>query len=138
MSKRDVAPLCPSARARAGHILLGVIDRGGRVVFAPRELRVDAAFIDIARQGRTPEQRFRFASPCLERGCEKWDGHRCGVARVLRQEAPARMDPPASATPPACAIRPACRWHREHGDAICFACEWVVTERQNKGEDGDG
>jgi len=124
--------LCPSSRCEEGNILLGLVNAQGRVDFIAERLEIDAAFVAAAYEGRPPEQRFRFSSPCLKRGCEKWDGERCGVAKVLHERGPELLaNEPATALP-RCSIRPGCRWHGEYGDSICAICPWVITERGNR------
>jgi hypothetical protein len=132
----DVAKLCPSARCEAGSTLLGLVNAQGRIDFLAEPFAIDAGFVAAAREGRPPEQRFRFASPCLKRGCEKWDGERCGVAKVLHQRGPELLPPDEAAVLPRCSIRPRCRWHGEYGDPICATCSWVVTERGHQAEQG--
>jgi hypothetical protein len=60
---------CPSARCQAGAVLLGIVSPDGTVAYITPQVRVDQPFVDRARQGRTPEARFRFAQPCIESGC---------------------------------------------------------------------
>lgn len=127
----DPTKLCPSSRCDEGNILLGLVNAGGRIDFIPQRVEIDAEFVAIAKQGRPPERRFRFSSPCLTRGCEKWDGERCGVAKILHERGPELFPPEPEAGLPRCSIRPDCRWHGEYGDSICFACSWVVTESSN-------
>ncbi len=122
------AKLCPSSRCEVGNNLLGIVNAEGRIDFIAAPFTIDATFVAAAKEGRTPEQRFRFSSPCLKRGCEKWDGERCGVAKILSERGPELLPPDTASELPRCSIRPACRWHGEHGDSICYTCSWVVTE----------
>jgi hypothetical protein len=131
----DPNKLCPSSRCEEGNILLGVVNAEGRIDFIPERIEIDATFVAVAKSGRPPEQRFRFSSPCLKRGCEKWDGDRCGVAKILNEQGPHLLAPEPAPTLPRCSIRPNCRWHGEHGDVICSTCSWVVTERGNQLEE---
>jgi hypothetical protein len=128
MDRANNDTLCPSSGCKPGRILLGIIDASGRVRFMPEARAIDTTFVRAAREGRPPEQRFRFSSPCVTSGCDKWDGAQCGVARTLTEQSP---QPAVARTDalPSCAIRPHCRWHGQHGDDICFVCEWVVTSR---------
>ena len=132
MSESNPAILCPSSRCEEGNILLGIVNAEGRIDFIPERFEIDANFVAAAREGRPPEQRFRFSSPCLKRGCEKWDGERCGVAKILHQRGPELLPPEPASALPRCSIRPRCRWHGEYGDSICFTCSWVITERGNQ------
>lgn len=70
---------CPSARCQAGAVLLGIVSPDGTVAYITPQVRVDQPFVDRARQGRTPEARFRFAQPCIESGCGNWVADRCDV-----------------------------------------------------------
>ena len=87
MPDPNSAKLCPSSRCEEGNVLLGLVNEAGRIDFLPERVEVDAQFVAAAKEGRPPEQRFRFSSPCLKRGCEKWDGERCGVAKILHERA---------------------------------------------------
>jgi hypothetical protein len=128
MSGSNAAKLCPSSRCEEGSTLLGIVNAQGRIDFIAEPFEVDAGFVAAAKEGRPPEQRFRFSSPCLKRGCEKWDGERCGVAKVLNERGPELLPPNDAATLPGCSIRQSCRWHGEYGDQICYTCSWVITE----------
>ncbi len=132
MSAPDPVKLCPSSRCEEGNILLGLVNAEGRIDFIPGHVEIDAKFVEVAKQGRPPEQRFRFSSPCLKRGCEKWDGERCGVAKILHERGPDLLPPEPATAPPRCSIRPNCRWYGEYGDCICFTCSWVITEHGNR------
>jgi hypothetical protein len=134
MPGSKVAKLCPSSRCEEGSTLLGIVNAQGRIDFMAEPIAIDASFVAAAKEGRPPEQRFRFSSPCLKRGCEKWDGERCGVAKVLHERGPDLLPPDDAAMLPRCAIRPDCRWHGEYGDQICYTCAWVITERPDQAE----
>lgn len=119
--------LCPSSRCEEGARLLGIVQRDGTVAFTPDDIRVDAAFVQIARQGRKPESRFRFASSCQRKHCAQWTGERCGVAdAVLREITEAGISMPESL--PNCAIRSNCRWFLQAGANACRACQLVITD----------
>jgi hypothetical protein len=124
--------LCPSSRCEEGNLLLGLVNAQGRIDFIAERVQIDANFVAQAKEGRPPEQRFRFSSPFLKRGCEKWDGERCGVAKILHERAPELLTQEPAAALPRCSIRASCRWHGEYGDSICFTCTWVITERGNQ------
>ncbi|WP_315812362.1 hypothetical protein [Bradyrhizobium sp. SZCCHNR2028] len=130
--KPKSVPMCPSSRCADGNTLLGIVNAEGRIDFIPERFEVDAAFVAIARQGRPPEQRFRFSSPCLARGCGKWDGKRCGVAKILNEHGLELLPNERTVALPRCSIRANCRWHGDYGDAICAICAWVVTESGNR------
>src|SRR5690242_973104 len=85
MTKASDGPaLCPSAPGMPGAALIGVVQEDGRVTHLGTPLPVDAGFLDTARAHGPPERRFRFSSPCVERGCTQWDGQGCGlIDRIL-------------------------------------------------------
>lgn len=124
--------LCPSSPCQEGAILLGIVLRDGRIAFAADQLVVDADFVHVAAQGRAPEKRFRFASPCLRGGCEQWTGGRCSVIdSVLTDVAPS-----AGSELPACSIRARCRWFSQAGADACRVCPAVITDlRADAGQD---
>ena len=51
--------LCPSARCEEGALLVGIVQPDATVAFTPDEIRVDAAFVEIAHRGRFFELRRR-------------------------------------------------------------------------------
>lgn len=115
--------LCPSTRAAPGNALLGVVGADGRVGILGRPIPVDDAFLAVARQGRAPEKRFRFAGRCVRSDCRQWSDGRCGVIdRVLAMTG--EIDAPL----PPCGIRARCRWFAQAGGAACHACPEVVTD----------
>jgi len=117
--------LCPSARMKEGSVLLGIVLGDGRVAFAPDRLVVNREFVTTAREGRSPEKRFRFADACVQSGCVQWTGTRCGVIDDVLAELPAEGLP---AHLPQCSIRPQCRWYAQAGTEACRACPLVVTD----------
>ena len=121
----DERVLCPSARCEPNAILLGVVLPSGRVAFASSELRVDDSFVEAAREGRSPEKRFRFSRPCVQGACKQWTGSRCGVIDEV-QAAMGQRTPDTEL--PACVIRPRCRWFRQTGAEACAVCPEVITD----------
>ena len=124
------APLqCPSApidepRAK----VLGVVGADGRLIFAREPIAIDAAFKERARQGRNPNKRFRFVTPCIQSGCRHWQEGRCVVADIVTDEVTTASTPEELAAPlPACPIRPACRWYAQRGEEACRVCPQVVS-----------
>jgi hypothetical protein len=123
--------LCPSSRCEEGATLLGVVLPTGRVAFASTRLEVTEEFVQIARAGRAPEKRFRFASVCAKSGCRQWTGSRCGVIDSIMADRANRIDGDAAtddAALPACSIRAQCRWFRQSGRAACATCPEVITD----------
>jgi hypothetical protein len=118
--------LCPSAKAKVGSQLIGVRQNNGTIAILPQALPVDGEFLENARLfDEAPEQRFRFASKCVESGCVQWTGKSCGIAdemvRHLEKVAPDPLVRP-------CAIRPHCRWYKQSGAAACLMCKYVITQ----------
>lgn len=121
----EPAVLCPSSRCGPGALLLGIVQADGTVALAGERMEVDSTFVESARQGRSPEKRFRFARPCLKGGCKQWTGTRCGVidfvvARVSAELVGVELRP--------CAIRSQCRWFHQRGAEACAVCPLVITD----------
>lgn len=117
--------LCPSSRCQPGAILLGIVLSDGSVAFAKDRIAVDGAFVENARQGRAPESRFRFSTPCASSGCQQWTGNRCGVIdSVLDQVGRTGL----ADSLPECSIRGQCRWFDQSGSRACSICDRIVTE----------
>jgi hypothetical protein len=105
--------------------VIGVMGADGRLEYLRDRLEIDQAFIDEVSVDARPEQRFRFSGPCVEHGCEQWDGCRCTVIdRVMAQVEPPGGEP--SLQP--CAIRTACRWFDQTGPDACRVCPMVITD----------
>src|SRR5829696_2703093 len=120
--------LCPSARCEEGAILLGIVGKDGVVGYVSPLIRVDKDFVRQAYKGRTPEKRFRFSQPCIERGCLQWTDSRCGVIdRALQAKEEANATNTAIDVLPNCTIRPRCRWFAQVGHRACTVCPLVVT-----------
>jgi len=117
--------LCPSYTCKDGSILLGVVMRHGRVAFSADRIIVNQEFVDIAREGRSPEKRFRFGGQCIQSGCKQWTGNRCGVIDSVIEEEKERLD---YSSLPECSIRPECRWFDQRGAEACAICPEVITD----------
>jgi hypothetical protein len=121
--------LCPSAMCKPGNQLLGIIGRDGQVSMLETLITIDAQFVAMARLGRAPEKRFRFAATCLEKSCKQWGNGRCGVG----DEVVSKLTHPLSSEQQLiklenCAIRPACRWYSQSGASACAVCHQVITD----------
>ncbi|MFE6337354.1 hypothetical protein ACFVOK_29690 [Streptomyces sp. NPDC057798] len=116
--------LCPSAPAAEGAVILGVVNADGSIAYLGQRLIATREFVDIARIGREPERRFRFASPCRQDGCKQWVDGECGVPSRVKEILPAAA---AEDHLPRCSIRPQCRWYRQTGAESCRICPWVIT-----------
>jgi hypothetical protein len=102
----------------------------GRVAFSADRLEVDREFVETARQGRSPEKRFRFAGACVKGGCSQWTGSRCGVIDQVTET----MSDMAVAELPECSIRDTCRWFDQSGAEACGVCPLVVTDLMEETE----
>jgi len=126
----ESAILCPSWRCEAGASLIGIVLPNGTVAFSKDRIVVNDAFVEVARQGRSPEKRFRFTSTCKRAACAQWSDGKCGIVEVIigeHQVRAAGVDEPVML--PECSIRPHCRWHLQAGDEACYACPEVITDR---------
>ena len=104
-----------------------MVDSSGKVGYLTPAMTIDEGFVTRARRGGSPEQRFRFASACVEAKCEQWTGSRCGVIdRVLEVEGLDQAREEAAL--PRCAIRASCRWFAQAGAEACAACPLVITD----------
>lgn len=117
--------LCPSAPANVNAILLGVVRADGSVAFIKDRIKVTREFVDIAAASGTPENRFRFGSGCIERGCQQWSNGACSLPDRLA-ELVAPPDTP-DAPLPSCSIRDQCRWFEQRGADACRICPVIVT-----------
>ena len=120
--------LCPSARCEEGAILLGIVGGDGVVGYVFPPMEIDAGFVAKAREGRTPEKRFRFASRCAENDCVHWNQGRCGVIDTALAFISEQDEIPTVGTLRPCSIRHSCRWFAQIGPAACAACPLIVTE----------
>ena len=116
--------MCPSARCEEGSYLLGIVGADGVVGFILPPLPLDAAFVEQAHKGRSPESRFRFTNRCVESNCGFWTGSRCGVIDNVVETLPVQR---AESLRP-CMIRSQCRWFSQHGRSACDVCPLIVTE----------
>jgi hypothetical protein len=119
--------LCPSARCEPGALLLGIVLPNGRIGYTRERIAVDDEFVQIARQGRAPEKRFRFSSPCVQGACRQWSAGRCRVIDDVVAELESSQ---GAQILPECTIRPACRWFLQRGAAACRVCPLVITDRR--------
>jgi hypothetical protein len=129
----ESAVLCPSWRREAGASLIGIILPNGTVAFSKDRILIDESFVEAARQGRSPEKRFRFSSTCKRAACVQWTDGKCGIVDTIIQEhhesASGSEESPEGFELPECSIRPQCRWHLQSGDGACRACPEVITDR---------
>lgn len=123
MAKETI--LCPSSICIEGSALLGIVNAEGTVDILPDPIPVDEAFVEEANKGRKPETRFRFTNTCVQKECQQWNGHGCGVIDQVQkliniEESLQQL--------PACGIRSRCRWYLQNGATSCSACVYVIME----------
>lgn len=123
--KAEQKATCPSAAPREGAVLLGIVKRNGDVGLLGERMEIDHDFIQTAQEGRELEQRFRFASPCITKGCANWSGEHCMVLDIARKLA--QVQPENTGQLPACSIRPTCRWYMQEGARACHLCPKIIT-----------
>lgn len=119
--------ICPSAQGEAGAILLGIVGADGKIGYLTPQVTVNEEFLDVARRGRTPEKRFRFAGRCVESACAQWNGGRCGVIDAALNRKPGTTED-SQGQLPKCSIRPRCRWFSQQGRMACTACPLIITD----------
>jgi hypothetical protein len=124
--------LCPSARSDwEGSQVFGVVHgtvESPKVVYLKQ---VQPLLENIAKLNNrvAPEDVFRIAAPCEEKGCQHFDGQDCRlVMRVVEQL------PIVAANLPPCAIRRSCRWWQQEGGSACMRCPQVITDYHNPSE----
>jgi hypothetical protein len=116
--------MCPSSKCEEGAILLGVVMQDGHVAFPSDRLPIDSTFVQIARRGRSPEKRFRFAGRCVKSACKQWVGSRCSVIDKVMSDSGTSE----KRLLPECSIRTDCRWFLQSGEAACAVCPLIITD----------
>ncbi|REA63302.1 hypothetical protein DSL64_06730 [Dyadobacter luteus] len=116
--------LCPSYVSKPGAKLFGIQNSEGKIDYLKETITIDQTFVDTAQQGRTAEERFRFAGKCIEKGCHQWNdsAHQCGLVSAIIE----RMNSPLSDAPQHCPIRNRCRWFEQRGMEACANCNDVI------------
>jgi hypothetical protein len=112
MNKKELQ--CPSSSCKDGANLLGIVQEDGRICFASDVFRIDERFVQIAKNGRTPEKRFRFSNTCVNGACNQWTGNACGVIERLINVF-GEQNSPTPTNLPNCSIRSECRWYSQCG-----------------------
>lgn len=120
---------CPSARCEEGNKLIGIVNAGGEVAYLAPPVEIDADFVRVANEGRSPEARFRFAGHCAESACIQWDGSHCTIVDILLSAEKPLARQMQSGALPRCGIRKTCRWFSQAGPAACAICPYVVTDQ---------
>lgn len=125
--------LCPSAKAEAGAILLGVITPQEQVALLAEQVVINQEFIDVVSQEKSPESQFRFANRCVKTGCQQWASGRCGVIDAVMKVNPNLQLQDTHF--PLCSIRSQCRWYQQVGANACVVCPFIITDSQELTED---
>ena len=107
-------------------MLLGIVAARGEIAYITPNLPVTREMLVIFQEsGVPPENRLRFAGPCMGDRCVQWAGHRCGlIDRVVDHFG----DGDGTAPLPKCGIRATCRWFAQHGRTACASCPEVVRK----------
>jgi hypothetical protein len=117
--------LCPSSRCIEGSHLLGIVKEDGFVSIIKTKTIIDNEFVQIAKLGRNPEKRFRFANNCVTTKCKQWKDGRCSVIdKVIAIIAPKEIPDIL----PECPIRSECRWYKQCGSKACIVCSEIITD----------
>jgi hypothetical protein len=124
--------LCPSARAdgqdaRIFGVITGTVDNP-KVTYL-KQTRPSVEIISKLHDKVTPEEVFRVAATCEEKGCQHFDGQDCRLAMRIADKLPVVVN-----QLPPCAIRRDCRWWQQEGGAACVRCPQVVTDHYNLSE----
>jgi hypothetical protein len=117
---------CPSAPPEQGSVLLGIVAAPGEIVYITPNPPVTGEMLsNFEKNGIVPENRLRFAGPCMEHRCLQWAGTRCGlIDRVVDHFGPADGEDAL----PKCGIRNTCRWFAQQGRAACEACPEIIRK----------
>jgi hypothetical protein len=117
---------CPSAPPEPGSVLLGIVAAKGEIAYITPNIPVTQEMLDtFEKNGVPPENRLRFAGPCMGHRCVQWVGTRCGlIDRVVDHFGDRESTGPL----PKCGIRSTCRWFAQHGRAACSSCPEVVRK----------
>ncbi|OKH40859.1 nitrogen fixation protein [[Phormidium ambiguum] IAM M-71] len=125
-------PLCPSARPEwADSEVFGVVNgtvEEPRVTYLNERQPITDELIALC-DPVTPTEVFRIAAPCVNKGCQHFDGTNCRLVERVVQQLPTV----AEELPP-CPIRRNCRWWQQEGKAACMRCPQVVTDNYNPSE----
>ena len=121
--QKDV--LCPSSSCDDGSYLLGIVKEDRKVLIANDLIKIDSKFVQIAKLGRKPEKRFRFANNCITTNCKQWQQGRCSVIDIALD---ALSPKEILEELPKCPIRTDCRWYKQCGGRACIICPEIITD----------
>lgn len=120
--------LCPSYLAKPGAQLFGIVNSDGRISYLRQAVSIDATFVETAREGRPPEERFRFAGKCIKNGCHQWSDTK--QACTLVDHLITQMEKAVAESLPDCPIRNRCRWFHQRGQTACAQCDEVIRHHE--------
>jgi hypothetical protein len=122
---------CPSYIAKSGAELFGIINSEGQVHYLSESIVIDDDFVDEANKGRKPEERFRFAGKCIEKGCKQWETNTnmCGLTQKIIRTIN-NIDTLKEL--PNCAIRDKCRWFAQENELACANCSEVFRNQEGR------
>ena len=126
--KATAPVLCPSAPLESSSILVGIVLKSGRIVYAAEELEVSGDFVESVKQSGAAEKMFRFASPCARAGCQQWTGTRCAIVDEALEF---NQQFAESGEMPDCSIRAQCRWFAQTGPKACAVCPYIITDTRS-------
>jgi hypothetical protein len=126
-TERDRVPLCPSFHCVAGAALLGIIGSNGEVAYIRPAPIVDQGFVENAKGDRSPEERFRFAAPCVTSSCSYWKEAKCEVVDHAIAVGETLIESASVQALPRCDIRSDCRWFAQRGRAACMVCPSIFN-----------
>ena len=117
---------CPSAPAKEGSSLLGLVNGEGTLTYLNPPLVLDTESLAVLRTRPSPERRFRFAAPCIQDSCAQWHAGSCGIIKFVIRNVERASD---TGPLPRCGIRSTCRWFAQEGRRACAVCPLVVTDQ---------
>jgi hypothetical protein len=124
--------LCPSARSDwEGSQVFGVV-HGTVEVPKVAYLKKAQPLLDNMEKLKnkvTPEEVFRIAAPCEEKGCQHFDGQDCRLVMRAVDQLPVVVE-----SLPPCAIRRSCRWWQQEGRSACLRCPQLITDNHSPSE----
>jgi hypothetical protein len=128
--KSNAPLLCPSYICKPGAALFGIVNANGFIDYLQSTIEIDETFVEAAQEGRTPEQRFRFAGKCAKNGCKQWNNaqHECGLIDTVIEALGNEPDE----TLQDCPIRPKCRWFAQKSELACANCNEIIRNLESK------
>lgn len=118
---------CPSSRADSPQsAVFGIVDNRGDfpiIRYLERPIQATAEVLALT-EGESPNQVFRFTSPCQETRCAHFVNSECRLPGFLNDHLPSGETKPVP-----CPIRTSCRWFHQESFAACARCSMVVTSQ---------